>query len=210
MKRCWKKWSKNLFKIGWIAAAIAISWGCVGIAKAAIVAPPDLSFSITPTEQLSDVYILYDSAVGYGFQWVYGTFSANSTTTANVNLYPAPQSSYNYTIVGVYNSGNDVTVGWSPQSSYLGKDFSQFSSDNLGNMSEQTFIHDIQQGMLSSFANLVSNGGVPFGAQISLVNFSVGADGGHATASPVPIPSPAYLLGPGLGLLLVLRRRSVS
>ena len=239
MKRCWKNRSKSLFTAVCIAAAIATSWGWVECAKAVSVVPQiidyQISGSINPTADLSDVYVLYTFTGSNNSQSVGllafpsgDTFAANQTTSYGFDFQTSASNFNNYMLVGVYNattSNPGLTIGvnqgeWTALINN-GVDFSQLSGLYLNGLSENVLIDALENKPGTSLynyisyvsPNLLNSSGVSFGNQVYLVNFSNAIDGGSATVytpSAVSIPSPAYLLGPGLGLLLLLRRISVS
>lgn len=219
--------TKKFLKVACLAASMAMaSWGGGGAAQAA--QTYEISGSITPNNALTNVYFVTSyytpgSSGSLNYAGSIGNVGGPPNVTT-FSLGPINEVNYfsAYSVIGLYDyENNGVTVGMSSTQAQLafGKSWATFF--NTAEYPNNHYTEEIVAGWLkngdadslwnlSSFIQYFYNEfDADLGTDITLVNFSDGANGGSATANayPVPLPPTLALMIPGLGVVLLLRRK---
>jgi hypothetical protein len=210
--------TKKFLKVACLAASLAMaSWGGGGEAKAALALDRQLSGTINPIYDLTNVYVFYSvNSSGYAQYVFYDTVGSVPANSNKPFSFEIPDPSYfggdTYTVFGVYNTGSGgsgVTVGMNTDAAsyWIGKEWSAL----LPYTTEDDFKFYLQSGNTTELESIfkgffVASNGAMSGQPLTLVNYTVGTYGGTANAQVVPLPPSLFLLAPGIGILLLRRR----
>jgi hypothetical protein len=213
--------SKRFLKAACLAASLTIAaWsGGTGRVEAttAITTDQYVYGSISPSQKMSNVYVLYSlNSSGGTPDTTYinpiGDIAAGATKDFTFITGP-PYFGDTYTVLGIYNS-TGVTVGFNPE---ISKDIigAKVWTDLFSSVTESTVYGYLANNELANIIAFYNDnvyyynkiGNYLFG-ELKLVNFTAATDGGsaYAQSTPVPIPSTIMLLVPGIGLILLRRK----
>ena len=222
MKPLQKRKSTKGLKAVCLAAGLCLAaWGSPTPAAALITIDNyyEISGWVTPNNNLSDVYVIVRN--GNNGEWfdLIGNIPGGRTSYFSFEVsngqYDPPPSSY--TLLGLYDVNNqNVTVALNtaatinaigPPGKYWGTVFPSILGDAGEAALADSLISGNKGDLASFFATYYSQfSSMGYGAY--LVNFSGGTPGGTTTA--VPLPPTLALVLPGLGAMLLLRRRRKS
>ncbi len=233
-KRRFKK-ARRALKAACLAVGLTVaSWGsspAVDNAEAMTIAPTaSYSVTIAPNHTLHDVYVgfaYYMNTSGQDVEvyQVADQISSGTIQTFSGALYgdidwDSENSHIEYVVLGLYNVDDKlVTVGFDQNyasNSAIGYTWDTvFETSRYTSYAETNIATALKEGnteMLAYFVTDYFDNGNQWslnGQYSTLVKFSNGVGGGtaQATASPVPIPGAAWLLGQGLVGLILIRRR---
>jgi hypothetical protein len=219
-----------------LAAVLCVAaWGSPAPAPAAsAVEYYEISVSVNPSQTLSNVFIIYDyyyldAEGGVGEQVVVNsiaqTLMGNPTTPYSF-IIPGngPVDHFGkYTLLGVHNTTeNLVTVALNnvAANAAIGPPPQEWSSifppgDPFTEAQVAGYLQNGDQNSLDNLSNFFQNYSgqfTPLNTDSTLVNFSLATNGGtvSAQAAVVPLPPTLALVLPGLGAILILRRRQKS
>ena len=201
-----------------LSAGMVTVWAASGTSADTIVT--DLQADITPTQEITDAYLVYGSGFSSPAQASYlGTLPANDTTRINIGR------ARNYVLLGVYDKNGDT--GFSV--SFLPSDASQIiglktfddvfadTNDSLPDVTEVLMLENFgpgvpnRYGWAKSFYYDFFAGSDPYEIQSiedsTLVNFSTGTYGGTFVIVPEPTPYMSLIMIAGL-LFYVQPRRA--
>jgi MYXO-CTERM domain-containing protein len=217
-----------------LAAGLCLAAWC-SPAQASFALPTyyyEISGSVSPNEALSDVYVIVGTS-NPSYEWVYPIPSIKGGNTSSYSFVvaePAPVADpppSHYTVLGLFGSSvavalNSTAAGNATVSSGWDAVFSGYTETALAGYlkaGKLNYLANFFQTYYSSQFNSLGNGA-------SLVNFSPSLGGtasGNTTTipltappgllpivDPVPLPPTLALVLPGLGAILLLRRRKSS